>query len=245
MLFVNKLSFSFNTLQVLDNLSLSLPQGDIGTLIGPSGAGKTTLFKLLTGLLAPQAGTISISGSTPTSACRHVAYMMQDDLLLPWRTILDNLTLIGELGKQSICQKSLRQEARSYLHEVGLADWEDAYPNELSVGMRQRASLSRALLQKRPLLLLDEPFGSLDVALREQMHTLLRELRLKHGTTVLMVTHDFRDALSLSDRIFFLDKGCINHEWMITDMLRGDPLAIQKITNEMKASFNRKSLGDT
>lgn len=237
MLVINNLSFSFNFFQVLNQFSLSLPKGDIGALIGPSGSGKTTLFKLLTGLILPQSGTISIAGNCQTQSCQHVAYMMQDDLLLPWRTIIENLTLIGELGKRSINKKILRQEARSYLSEVGLSDWENAYPEELSGGMRQRASLARALLQKRPLLLLDEPFGSLDVSLREQMHTLLHEIRSRHGTTILMVTHDFRDALSLSDQIFFLDKGCIAKEWAISSTLRKDPLAIQRVTDEIKLAF--------
>ncbi len=237
MLTIENLSFSFNSRQVLSNLSLELAQGKIGTLIGSSGAGKTTLFRLLTGILPLQSGTISIDGRNPPEAKRYAAYMMQEDLLLPWRTVMDNVTLPGEIGPSPFPIGHLRQKARLCLSEVGLSGWENAYPRNLSGGMRQRVSLARALLQKRPLLLLDEPFASLDIRLRGQMHALLRKVCAEHGTTILMITHDFRDALSLSERIFLLSKGQINQRWTIPMNFPQNSPVIQSLYEEIKLAF--------
>jgi ABC-type nitrate/sulfonate/bicarbonate transport system ATPase subunit len=165
--------------------------------------------------------------------------MTQDDLMLPWRTVLENLLLVGELGRKPKSLDALKQEALRYLEEMGLSGWENAYPDQLSGGMRQRVSLTRALLQKRPLLLLDEPFGALDVGLREQMHTLLRSIRKQHGTTILMITHDFRDALSLSDRIFLLDKGRICADWSVAPTIRQDAVAYQRLHNELYEAIRK------
>lgn len=233
MLNIQDLFFSFCSRPIINGLSLSLHAGEICTLIGPSGSGKTTLLKLLTGLILPQSGQISITDIPAPKAFDQAALMMQDDLLLPWRTVFDNLMLVGELGKGAPSKQILRKEALQYLEEMGLAPWLNAYPHELSGGMRQRVSLTRALLQKRPLLLLDEPFAALDVGLREQMHHLLKTIRQNHGTTMLMVTHDFRDALSLSDRILLLDKGQISQEWAVT------PDACPKLLEEMRTAIVR------
>ncbi len=240
MLHIEDLSFSFATHAVLQQFNLTLAPGEIGTLIGSSGSGKTTLFRLLTGILTPQQGKLSIAGCVVPDAWQHVAYMTQDDLMLPWRTVLNNLLLVGELGKRASATAALRAEAQLYLREMGLADWQDAYPHELSGGMRQRVSLARVLLQKRPLLLLDEPFASLDVSLREQMHALLHDIRRRYGTTMLMVTHDFRDALSLSDRILLLNSCQISREWKITDATRQSPLLWQEIDKEMRHAIRKE-----
>lgn len=239
MLVIEDLSFAFGNFEILRNFSLNLAQGEIGTLIGSSGSGKTTLFKLLTGILKSEYGRLSIAGKSPPDAYRHIAYMMQEDLLLPWRTVLDNLMLVGELGEQIGDFKKMRQEATFYLNEMGLKAWEDAYPDQLSGGMKQRVSLARALIQKRPMLLLDEPFAALDVGLREQMHDLLREVRTRYGTTILMVTHDFRDAISLSDRIFVLSNGKIEQEWQLEKSLKKDPKAFHQLNEELLSSFKK------
>lgn len=232
---IEDLSFSYLSHHVLDKISFNLEKGEVGTFIGGSGSGKTTLFKLLTGILTPSAGTISIAGHETQLAHHHVACMMQEDLLLPWRSIIRNVTLLSELGIDP--HSSVIEEAYELLEEIGLSGCEELFPNQLSGGMRQRVSLARALLQKRPLLLLDEPFGSLDVSLREQMYVLLRKLQHKHNTTILMVTHDFRDALTLSDRIFLLGNGKIRAEWKVTDEIRNDPLSSGEMLNDMRSKL--------
>lgn len=237
MLEINDLTFSFGNFEVLRDVSLKLAKGEIGTLIGSSGSGKTTLFKVLTGLLTPDNGSISIAGSKQREISSQVAYMTQDDLLLPWRNILDNIMIVSELGKQNCDKDVVREEAVYYLNEVGLQGWEEAFPRHLSGGMRQRASLARAILQKRPLLLLDEPFASLDVVLREQMHRLLHEVRDRYGTTILMVTHDFRDGIILSDRIFLLSGGKIGQEWKVDEILRNDPQALHVLNEQLFAGL--------
>lgn len=211
---VDNLSFSYQDLPILQNLSLQLKKGEIATLIGLSGSGKTTLFKLLTGLLPPRKGAIMLNGS--------VTYMTQDDLLLPWRTVIDNIILPCELGPTPNLMQNIREEANTLLTEMGISKCSEMFPDQLSGGMRQRVSLARALIQKHSLLLLDEPFTSLDISHREQMYTLLKKIQKKHGITILMITHDFRDALTLSDRIFLLKEGMIHREWEVSEENRHD-----------------------
>ncbi len=237
MLVLDQIQFKYSNRNILDDVSFSLKKGEIGTLIGSSGSGKTTLFKILTGLLKPSSGNLSIAQNEIGKHDHPVACMMQEDLLLPWRTILKNLTLLSELGKKPFYNDELINEAKIILEEMGLSHCEKLFPHELSLGMKQRISLARALLQKRPVLLLDEPFASLDVALREQMYVLLREIQKKCQTTMLMVTHDFRDALSLSDHIFFLSEGRIKKKWEISDRLRNDPSASGIFLNELRQAM--------
>lgn len=231
MLSVQKVSFSYEKHHILTDLSLSLEAAQIGTLIGSSGSGKSTLFKLLTGLCQPKDGAILINGDPMHQD--HVACMMQEDLLLPWRNVISNVTLCAELGKNKPDLKFLREKALELLVDLGLQDYIFHFPDQLSGGMRQRVSLARALIQNKPLLLLDEPFGALDVILREQMYDLLRSIRKKYATTILMVTHDFRDALSLSDKIFLLSGGQIRREW--------DALGEANVMNEMRDELRKYS----
>lgn len=234
MLTINNLAFSFEGKPVLKEISFSLKQGEIGSLIGVSGTGKTTLFKLLTGLYQASHGMVLLNGDTVPEGYRHVTYMMQEDLLLPWRNVIDNLMLLSELGSQT---HTTKDEAIALLQEIGLGHAALLYPHQLSVGMKQRVSLARAVLQKRPILLLDEPFASLDVSLREQMYTLMQQVRAKYQTTILMITHDFRDALSLSDRIFLLEGGRIQSSWSINSEIHNDPIASAKIQAEMRTAL--------
>lgn len=241
MLKVKNLKFSYGDRPILSDLSFSLEKGKIGCLIGGSGSGKSTIFKLLTGLLSPKQGEITIDGAhLPLGRC-NVAYMMQEDLLLPWRSVMSNLLLTSELGKTSDDKKKLIEEARAILNEVELSGCGEMFPDQLSGGMRQRVSLARALLQKRPLLLLDEPFGSLDVSLREQMYRLLRRIQKQYGTTMLMVTHDFRDALSLADDVLLLGHEKICHNWKIPDERRNDPLVCEKFMFEMREALQEST----
>lgn len=212
---VKNLSFDYEDNQILQDVSFSLKKGEVATLIGASGSGKSTLFKLLTGLITVKYGELTLNNQSIPAGYQSIAYMMQEDLLLPWRTVLDNMTLITELGSSPSYSKQLQEESLHLLNEMGLKGCEHLYPHELSGGMRQRVALARTLLQKKPILLLDEPFGALDVGLRENMYRLLRKVQEKHHTTILLVTHDFRDALVLSDRILFLADGVIQKEWHI------------------------------
>jgi len=232
---VEKVSFSFGEIPILHEIDLELETGEIAALIGTSGSGKSTLFKLITGILEPSIGSIYINDSLRKS--EHVSYMMQEDLLLPWRSVLGNLTLLAELGKTSLNIPEIEREAMEILKEVGLAEKEFLFPDQLSGGMRQRVSLARALLQKRPLLLLDEPFGSLDIHLRDQMYALLKKIHLKHKTTILLVTHDFRDALSLADSVYHLAEGQISNKWNIDPEIRGSPHVLAQLQDRMKDSL--------
>lgn len=232
-LLLKNVSFSYFDKKILKNFSLNLKSGEIGTLLGASGSGKTTLLKLLTGLIPLQQGTIEISDVSASDRYQIISYMMQQDMLLPWRTVIENVYLIKELGRNP-AQEDVKEEAQLLLESVGLGSYASYYPEEISGGMRQRVSLARALMQKRPILLLDEPFGALDAGYREQMYALLRKINERDGTTILMITHDFRDAISLSDRIFFLNNGEIQNEWQITPALRNDALSLSLIQNELQ-----------
>ncbi|WP_068469913.1 ABC transporter ATP-binding protein [Candidatus Protochlamydia phocaeensis] len=238
-LVIENLSFSYSNKIILDNLHLSLGQGDIGTLIGASGSGKSTLFKLLAGLLPLHQGSIYINGHSLDSPERTscIAYMMQQDLLLPWRTVLANVMLVAELGLHPNPQ-ALQEEAYRLLDEMGLRPYLNYYPEQLSGGMRQRVSLARSLLQKRPILLLDEPFGALDVGLREHLYQLLHQVRDKYGTTILMVTHDFRDALSLSQHLFLLSQKRIYKKWTLSSDFKSDFIKMGHLQTELQALLN-------
>ena len=241
MLLIDQISFSYEKTSLLHDVSFSMASGEIVTLIGASGSGKTTLFKLVTGLEIPQKGLITIGSQQQPAAHAEVAYMMQEDLLLPWRSILSNLILPSELGKHKQSREVVEAEALELLKEMELSHCAEMFPEQLSSGMRQRVSLARALMQRRPLLLLDEPFSALDVALREHMYDILRGINKRYGTTILMVTHDFRDALSLSDRILLMSQGTIAHEWQVPDAKREDPYFIGLLLEEMRKKIKQAS----
>lgn len=224
MLSVHSLYFSYEGMPLLRGLSFSAERGEIVALIGISGSGKTTLFRLIAGFLQPEQGSITIEGKTGDDHFPQTTYMRQEDLLLPWRRVLENLTLFAELGKNKIDKAELLKEAKILLSRVGLAGYEKAFPHQLSGGMRQRVSLARALLQKRPLILLDEPFASLDVIIREQLYALLKEIRDHYQKTLLLVTHDFRDAIALADRILILAQGKIGGSYQVADFSNREEL---------------------
>lgn len=234
MLNIKNLKFSYDDKPFLRDLTFSLREGEVTALIGTSGAGKTTLFKLLTGLLPLQGGEIAfdcLDGLLPFS------YMTQEDLLLPWRSVLSNLTLTTELGPHPTLDK---ETALKLLSEMGLEGTSHFFPDELSGGMRQRVSLARALMPHRPLLLLDEPFASLDVCTREQIYALLSQYQKEHETTILLITHDFRDALSLADRIMLLSEGTLTHEWSIHQDLRHSPHYVGQMLEEIRLAIQTK-----
>ncbi|MBO9308216.1 MAG: ABC transporter ATP-binding protein [Chloroflexi bacterium] len=188
--------------QALAEVSFDIRQGEFVSLIGQSGSGKSTLCNLIAGLLTPDSGEIRLDGRLINGQTGHVGYMPQRDLLMPWRTVLQNVILGAEIARQPLEQA--RRRARALLPLFGLEGFADAYPRQLSGGMRQRAALLRTILMERSLLLLDEPFGALDALTRREMQNWLLMVWAQLQPTVLFVTHDVREAALLSDRILVL-----------------------------------------
>ena len=195
------LSVSRGGSPVLDEISLDIQRGEFVSVIGPSGCGKSTLLAALMGEVAVDAGTISVGSGDPDQL-PPFAWMPQSDSLLPWRRLLENATLGLEVAGHPHSEAVAK--VTPMLEPFGLAGRERAWPDELSGGMRQRVALLRTVALGRPLLLLDEPFGSLDAITRARMQEWLSEVRAKFGWTVLLITHDVREAVILSDRVFVL-----------------------------------------
>jgi ABC-type nitrate/sulfonate/bicarbonate transport system ATPase subunit len=181
----------------LDHVSLAVPQGAFVSLIGPSGCGKSTIFNIVAGLQEPSAGRVLIDGVDATGTIGQVGYMLQKDLLLPWRTLTDNIILGMEI--KGTRRAEARARALPLLRRYGLSGFENAYPNALSGGMRQRAALLRTLLLDTDVILLDEPFGALDAQAKLAMQEWLLQLWGDFGKTVVFVTPDVEEAIFLSD----------------------------------------------
>ena len=214
MLNIERLTFGFLEKDLLKEINLSVKRGEIISIVGPSGSGKTTLFRLISGLAIPKSGCIRLSDKTdPKQRSQLISYMMQEDLLLPWKTLLDNLMIVFELENpfwfSKSHKKAFKEKALQIIEDVGLRGFEHYYPIALSGGMRQRASLARSLLFKRPLLLLDEPFGAIDAFKRKDLYSLVTKIKEKYELTILFITHDLSDAFHLSNRIYFLDQGVL------------------------------------
>ncbi|KAB0682800.1 ABC transporter ATP-binding protein [Aureimonas leprariae] len=195
---------SFGTLRVLADVSLDVRAGEFVSILGPSGAGKSTVFRLLTSGDAPDGGEIRFDGEPLRAAGGCFALMPQRDVLMPWRRVLDNATLGLEI--QGLGRREARERVRPLLELFGLAGFERHYPSELSGGMRQRVALLRTVVQARDMLLLDEPFGALDALTRAAMQRWLAGMWERHRWTALLITHDVREAVFLSDRIFVLSE---------------------------------------
>src|SRR5476649_658297 len=185
----------FGPLEVLDNISLSVRQGEILALLGASGCGKSTLLNILSGLLAPDRGEVLIQGQ-PTGRFSHwekVAYLFQEDRLLPWRNVQQNVNFGLESTK--LPQAERRSRVEDALRLVGLHDFRHAWPHQLSGGMRSRVALARSLVVEPEILLMDEPFSKLDPQTRSTMHDELLRIQQLKGVTVVMVAHDVEEAV--------------------------------------------------
>ena len=196
------LTKAYGDLPVLDGVSLSVAAGEFVAVVGPSGCGKSTLFDVVAGLEHPDAGRVLVDGAEATGRTDAFAYMPQQDLLFPWRSVLDNTTLGLEVA--GVRRRAARERARPLFAEFGLDGFEGARPDELSGGMRQRAALLRTVVQERPVLLLDEPFGALDALTRTEMQLWLSRMHTRFAWTVVLVTHDVREAVLLADRVVVL-----------------------------------------
>jgi ABC-type nitrate/sulfonate/bicarbonate transport system ATPase subunit len=192
----------FGELEVLRELSLEARAGEFVAILGPSGCGKSTAFSILTGGTPASSGEVLVDGVAETGTAGRFAYMPQADALLPWRRVLDNATLGLEV--RGLSRGDARERVRPLLPAFGLDGFERSYPFELSGGMRQRAALLRTVVQECDVLLLDEPFGALDALTRAEMQRWLESVWGRFRWTVLLVTHDVREAVFLADRIYVL-----------------------------------------
>ncbi len=185
--------------QALAPVDVTIKKGRFVSLIGPSGCGKSTLFNIIAGLQEPTEGYVLIDGDDSTGIIGRVGYMLQKDLLLPWRTVVDNIALGMEIKGVPLSQA--RERALPFIRRYGLAGFEKVHPRKLSGGMRQRAALLRTLLIDTDIILLDEPFGALDAQTRMKMQEWLLTLWSDVGKTVVFITHDVEEAIFLSDEI--------------------------------------------
>jgi NitT/TauT family transport system ATP-binding protein len=193
----------------VEGLTISVNTGEFAAVVGPSGCGKSTLMKLATGLQFPFKGSVSVAGEQVRQPVKIAGMAFQAPTLLPWRTTLDNLLLPLEIvqpHRSEIRRKRAEYVARAerLLASVGLAGMGSKFPWELSGGMQQRASLCRALIHEPQLLMLDEPFAALDAFTREELWGVIRDLHSSRAITVILVTHDLREAVFLADRVFVM-----------------------------------------
>jgi ABC-type nitrate/sulfonate/bicarbonate transport system ATPase subunit len=195
-------SFRPSGVQALAAVTLAAESGQFVSLVGPSGCGKSTLFNIIAGLIEPDEGTVHFDDADVTGTTGHVGYMLQRDLLLPWRTVLDNVLLGLDVARVS--RSTSEPRARELLARFGLSGFAKAYPAQLSGGMRQRCAVIRTILYDAPLFLLDEPFSALDAQTRLLMQEWLLDVWDTLGKTVFYITHDLDEALFLSDRVYVM-----------------------------------------
>jgi len=193
----------------VQGLDMRVDRGEFVAVVGPSGCGKSTLMKLVTGLHIPQQGVVTVAGGLVTEPVSIVGMAFQNPTMLPWRTTLDNVLLPLEIVERHRHRLRAHRagyiaQAEALLAKVGLAGFGEKYPWQLSGGMQQRANLCRALIHEPELLMLDEPFGALDAFTREELWCVIRDLHAAQGVTIMLVTHDLREAVFLADRIFVM-----------------------------------------
>ncbi len=186
----------------LDEMSVLVAEGEFLAIVGPSGCGKSTLLRLLSGLLRPIAGQVSFRGRPLTAPRREIGLVFQRANLMPWRTVLSNILLPLEVA--GVAQAEMLERAQALVALVGLEGFADAFPHQLSGGMQQRVALARALVHEPSVLLLDEPFGSLDALTRERMNAELLRIWALNRPTVVMVTHSIPEATLLADRVLVM-----------------------------------------
>jgi NitT/TauT family transport system ATP-binding protein len=208
----------------VQGVSIALRDGEVVSLIGPSGCGKSTLLNIGSGLTAPSEGRALVEGSPVTGPSEQVAFMLQKDLLLPWRTVIENVTFGVEI--QGVASAERKRRAQGLLEMLKLSDFSAHYPHQLSGGMRQRVALARTLAVDPTVLLLDEPFSAVDAQTRMVLQRELAQTLKRAGKTALLITHDLLEAVTLSDRVLVMSRrpGRIIDEIKIDIPDRDDPL---------------------
>ncbi len=201
---VKNVTFSYDGVnKILNDVNLTLNDGELVCLLGVSGGGKTTLFNIIAGLLEPQQGQVLLNGEDITGQSGKVSYMLQKDMLLPYRTVEDNVAL--PLIIKGMKKKEAREKVGGYFEEFGIEGTQKRYPVELSGGMKQRAALLRTYLFSAQVALLDEPFSALDTLTKSEMHRWYLDVMDRIKLSTLFITHDVDEAILLSDRIYLLD----------------------------------------
>jgi len=211
----------------LDRVNATVRKGELVTLLGPSGCGKTTLLRLTAGLLTVDEGCITIEGTPVTQPRKDACTVFQNFGLLPWRTVMGNVEFPLEIDGVSVSER--REQAAHFISLVGLDDFAEHYPHELSGGMQQRVGIARALMRKPILIFMDEPFGALDAQTREQLQEDFLKIWSRTRATVIFVTHSIDEALMLSDRIFVFSTGPGRVRTIVES-----PLAAERITGDIR-----------
>ena len=205
---LHEVSHEFSTpdgpFPVLDNISLKVPEGAFTSVVGPSGCGKSTLTRLISGLIKPIKGSIKLGGTEIVGPKPTVGMAFQNPVMLEWRSVVKNVTLPLEIVAPKMPVKEQEDRARELLKLVSLEGYEDNRPSELSGGMKQRVSLCRSLVHRPEVLILDEPFGALDAFTREELWQIMHSLRAEEKITCLLITHDLRESVFLSDEVIVL-----------------------------------------
>jgi NitT/TauT family transport system ATP-binding protein len=225
-------------IRALEDVSFTIPSQKFLAIVGPSGCGKSTLLNVLVGTLQPTSGQVAVNGVPVTGINREIGYVTQEDNLLPWRTLIRNVTLPLELRNYQKSEQ--RRLAKELLKRVNLDQFEEHYPYELSGGMRQRANIVRAIIYDPPLLVMDEPFGALDAFTRGKMQRLLLNLWEESRKTVAFITHDLAEAIVLADQVAVVSRRPGRIKALVDiDLPRPRDTFGLKLTPEFHAYYNQ------
>jgi len=223
-------------LPVLDGFSMSVAKDGFAAVVGPSGCGKSTLTRLIAGLLKPDSGTVWLDGEKVTTPRASVGMAFQNPVLLEWRSIIKNILLPLEIVPTKLSKAEQHDRARYLLSLVGLEGFEDKRPSELSGGMRQRASLCRALIHQPDVLILDEPFGALDAFTREDLWQIMHEVKTREPFTGVMITHDLRESIYLADQVVVMSGRPAKTQYVLDLPVKG-PRSIETLYTPQAANM--------